>query len=153
AERAVDMTDRNEYWLKAQKYEEQAKLVRDAWVKERLRVLARHWREAAEQEEGGSSSENGDQMTSHSFFAEPGRHGLETIKPRTVSGQVGKLMERNAVEMRRRLERGESRQADVIIRRPVVRFPKAFPDAGAATREEFIDRTVALVRVADLDGP
>jgi hypothetical protein len=60
AERAMDMTDRNDYGLKAQKYEEQAKLVSDAWVKERLRVLARHWREAAEQEESCSSSESGD---------------------------------------------------------------------------------------------
>jgi hypothetical protein len=64
AERAVDMTDRNEYWLKAQKYEEQAKLVRDAWVKERLRVLARHWREAAEQEDSSRESSRSDGMNS-----------------------------------------------------------------------------------------
>jgi hypothetical protein len=64
AESAVDMTDRNEYWRKAEKYEEQAKLVRDAWVKQRLRVLARHWREAAEQEESSRESSRSDDMNS-----------------------------------------------------------------------------------------
>jgi hypothetical protein len=59
--RKSDGYDRSKrYGLKAQKYEEQAKLVSDAWVKERLRVRARHWREAAEQEEGGSSGESRD---------------------------------------------------------------------------------------------
>ena len=64
AERAVDMTDRNEYWLRAQKYEEQAKLVSDAWMKERLRVLARHWRETAEEEDSSRESGRSDAMNS-----------------------------------------------------------------------------------------
>jgi hypothetical protein len=48
AKRAADMTDSNECRQKAQTYEHQAKLVSDPWVKERLYVLARYWRDIAE---------------------------------------------------------------------------------------------------------
>ncbi|HEY7300576.1 MAG TPA: hypothetical protein VH684_21980 [Xanthobacteraceae bacterium] len=45
------MTDTNECRQKAQTYEYQAKRVSDPWVKERLYVLARYWRELAKRRE------------------------------------------------------------------------------------------------------
>jgi hypothetical protein len=57
----ADLTDKRECRQKAQKYEEQAKLVSDPWVKERLYVLARHWREIAEKGDE-SSGQSGDRV-------------------------------------------------------------------------------------------
>jgi hypothetical protein len=48
------MTNESECRQKAQKYEQQAKLVSDPWVKERLYILARYWREIAEESEDSS---------------------------------------------------------------------------------------------------
>src|ERR1700730_2568107 len=59
-------------------------------------------------------------------------------------------MEGRSVEMRGALKVLEPRQANEVIAGPIIRFAGTFPDIGAATPQELINRRVPFVPVARL---
>jgi glutathione S-transferase len=65
-------------------------------------------------------------------------------------GIMSKFVESGPVKMRGTLERLEARQADEVIAGPIIGFSEPFSDAGAAARQETINRCVALIGIAHL---